>query len=186
MNCKNKIIISSVISIIIIIIWFHRQPPIDFDNISKVNGIVCPSYGTVMSIKETPHGTYHVAIFLSPIDIHVQYVPINGVVVESIYDPSGNFNLAYDLNKSSDNEKHITIIKDSNDRHVKVTQIAGMFVRRVVNNMCVGDEVTAGHKLGMIRLGSRVDIEVNKIHAILDVKVGQKVNGPYTILGRWR
>ena len=43
-------------------------------------------------------------------------------------------------------------------RDLAVVQIAGLVARRVVTDPVVGDSVTRGERIGLIRFGSRVDL----------------------------
>jgi phosphatidylserine decarboxylase len=174
---------AALIIIIIIILWvyFHRSPNI---NVSPApNEVVSPAYGKVMHIAEKDD-YYHIMVFLSPSDVHVQYYPIAGKVTSQIYDNTGKYHLAYELNKSNENEKSITnmttLIGD-----VQITQIAGMVARRIVTYPKSGP-VQAGEILGRIRLGSRVDLKIPKKDAKLLVKVGDYLRGPYTVVAVYR
>ena len=146
--------------------------------------LLSPAFGTVQNIQQTKYGTLNIAIFLSPMDVHVQYVPIHGKIVKRIYDDTGKFYLAFDLQKAKENEKVITHIKPWFDEtiNIKITQIAGKFVRLIVSYVNYG-HVNAGQLLGMIKLGSSVDIEVPIDKFTLLVKKGDYVNGPNSILG---
>ena len=59
---------------------------------------------------------------------------------------------------------------------VTFKQIAGLLARRIVFNFKVGDTLTRGQRVGLIKFGSRVDVLL-PAEAEIRVKVGQKVNG---------
>jgi phosphatidylserine decarboxylase len=174
-----------IISIIIILLWifFHRSPTYDIDSIND-NIVYSPAFGKIMGINEKD-GYIHIAIFLSPLDVHIQYIPINGIVIDQKHDITGKFELAYDLNKSRENEKVITTIKPNiNIPNVYVYQIAGKLVRRIKSYINkYPRNVVSKQKLGIIRLGSRVDIMLPKENFKVIIKEGDRVNGPKTILG---
>jgi phosphatidylserine decarboxylase len=109
-----------------------------------------------------------------------------------VHDRTGQFNLAYDLNKSRFNDKAITTVRPANSADapiadapiadVQVTQIAGMLARCVVNNKHAGDSAVAGKEMGMIRLGSRVDVQlppgarfVPNLHMNQKIKAGDVI-----------
>jgi phosphatidylserine decarboxylase len=181
----NKLLIIIFI-LILFLIYFHRHPNINIPYTND-NIILSPAYGTIKKIKTKDNYT-HVIIFLSPFDVHVQYYPIRGKVIKQEHDFNGKFHLAFQLNKSDLNEKVITTIKPKiNINNIIVQQIAGFVVRRIsttIKNLPKdGLDIEPSHKLGMIHLGSRVDIILPSKNLNLLVKENQYVNGPYTKLG---
>jgi len=155
-------IIKLIIIYILFIFYFYRSPKIKTNiNLLKNNYIVSPSFGTVMDIIENVNN-YHICIFLSPLDVHIQYFPTSGYISNIIYDDIGRFDLAYKINKSRYNEKciHTLITKYGK---IIIYQIAGFFVRNIQHYKNIGDNVNICDKLGMINFGSRVDIILPKI-----------------------
>ena len=150
------------IILILFIIYFYRSPKIKKNlQLYTNNYIVSPSYGTVMEIINNVN-SYHICIFLSPLDVHVQYFPTNGYITNIIYDDIGKFDLAYKMNKSRYNEKciHTLITKYGK---ITIYQIAGFFVRNIQHYKNINDTFEISEKLGMINFGSRVDIILPKI-----------------------
>lgn len=178
---------SILIIFFICLVLFYRYPIYKLPHYHiQSNQIVSPAYGTITRIihnKDTKKRV--VSIFLSPFDIHTQYYPIHGEVIEHIHDLNGNFHLAYEWNKSKYNEKIITTMKNLNygkeERFVKITQIAGFLVRRISTPSKIKQSVHAGEYLGMIKFGSRVDIEFDDIYKLF-VNEGQYIYGPYTLI----
>jgi phosphatidylserine decarboxylase len=138
--------------------------------------IVCPCDGTVTSsftMEDGEHG--FISIFLSPLDIHTQMYPANGVVVERVYDQTGKFAIVVNEGKSRDNEKKIHTIATKHGL-VTLTQIAGFLPRRISSSDIVPENVKAGEYLGMIKFGSRVDIKFPvKNGGCTNICVGQRV-----------
>ncbi|CAN5137872.1 phosphatidylserine decarboxylase family protein [soil metagenome] len=149
--------------------------------------IVCPADGKVVDIQYDPHGGfkgYHqkISIFLSPLNVHVNWTPVAGLLEKVDYVP-GKFMMAF-LPKSSElNEHNDLVIKREDGKTVLVRQIAGTVARRIVCWAKEGQAVTAGQKYGMIKFSSRVDLLLPE-QAQIDVKVGQKVFGGKTVIGR--
>jgi phosphatidylserine decarboxylase len=166
------------------LIFFYRFP--EERIASKTNVVYSPAYGKIMKITERPDNTTYVAIFLSPLDIHYQFFPVSGTVTKVDYDANGKFELAYELNKSNDNEKCIHVINNSYGDFT-VYQIAGFLVRRIRPYDAVGQTATSGKCMGLIHFGSRVDIIIPQRHRFqLSVKEGDTVNGLDTVLGFFR
>jgi phosphatidylserine decarboxylase len=118
----------------------------------------------------------NISIYLNILNNHTQIYPVNGVLLKTIYDKTGKFELANDIRKSRFNEKKIHTIKMENGGEVKITQIAGFFPRRIVSTKKVNEKVMAGEYLGMIKFGSRVDLEFEGDISKVMIKEGQMVN----------
>ena len=147
--------------------------------------VLAPSYGTVKAIEKDNDGNTHILVFLSPADVHVQYYPINGQIVDHVHDMTGKFHLAFDMDKSDLNEKVITTIRPRESSpipgDIKVQRIAGFLVRRITSAHQTGDTIKRADRMGMIKFGSRVDIILPGDPKI-EVVVGQKIMGPNTVV----
>lgn len=175
-----NIIVISILFIIIFILNFYKMPQ---GTSAKPCEIIAPSYGTVYSIDD--HGDYiSVVTFLSPFDVHMQYCPVNGVCKNSIYDRTGNFDLAFHLNKSKLNEKRIHTF-DTKIGEIRVYQVAGFLTRRIESWIQEKQAVLAGQPLGIIHLGSRVDLWLPKKNLNLLVKKGDKLIGGRQIVATY-
>ena len=169
----NYLLFSIFLIFLITLMIFYRYQP--YDKRYDDNTIISPANGNITSVEQ--NGEFiNISIYLNFLNNHTQIYPVNGVVIERIYDKNGKFELANDINKSRYNEKKIHIIKMANNNHVKVTQIAGFFVRRIVSSNIVPENVMAGEYLGMIKFGSRVDIEFIGNISNLKVKIGENIN----------
>ena len=150
--------------------------------------LVCPADGTVVNIQFDEHDGLNgyaqkVSIFLSPFDAHVMWTPMAGEVERVVY-KTGAFTFAF-LPKSSElNERNDIILHNASHGTVMVRQIAGTFARRICCWVHAGDVLPIGHKYGMIRFGSRVDLFLPATVTLM-VSIGQKVLGGHTQLGKW-
>lgn len=146
--------------------------------------LYAPAHGRIMKIFNYKNHTC-ISIFLSPLDIHHQYIPINGIVRKVVYDYTGKFDLAYDETKSRMNEKCITDLETKYGM-VHIYQIAGTVARRIRNKLVIGEPVITGQNMGVIKLGSRVDVLVpSTSHFNIEVKEGDVVHGTYSRLGHF-
>ncbi|GAB3461341.1 phosphatidylserine decarboxylase [Actinophytocola sediminis] len=121
-----------------------------------------------------------VSVFLSVFDVHVQRLPVSGVVERVAYRP-GKF-LSADLDKASeDNERNSVLMSTVDGQEVVVVQIAGLVARRIVCQLTGGEKVLAGQTYGLIRFGSRVDLYLPPASRVL-VEPGQRTIGGETVL----
>lgn len=179
---KNKMILIILVYLIVIgfLMYFYRIPDRNCSN--KNLEITSPADGTILGIYKKSDGKKGIAIYLSLSDVHVQYIPYNGIIVDQKYKP-GEFYPAGLFNKSKYNEKSIIDIKTDHGI-IKVQQIAGILANRIVTIPEVGDRVKKGEVYGMIKLSSRVDLILPENAEIL-VKKGDKVTGCKSVLAKF-
>ena len=147
--------------------------------------IVSPADGKVIVIKQNITNTFvgencnQISIFMSPLNVHVNRIPISGKIEHLKYH-EGKFIAAFEDKASENNERMETgIVSDGNK--ILFTQIAGFLARRIVNDLKIGDNVSIGERFGMIKFGSRVDIFVpNKWRPV--IKLNDNVFAGETIL----
>jgi phosphatidylserine decarboxylase len=146
--------------------------------------VVSPADGRVMIAgpsdgRWAPPGEWQqITIFLSPLDVHVNRVPVAGRVTRIEYRP-GRFLPAFD-ERSNDNELNELWI-DHHGRLVVVRQVVGILARRIVCRVAEGDELARGERIGLMRFGSRMDVFL-PVDSELRVAVGDRVIGGETIL----
>jgi len=142
---------------------FFRDP--ERTTPSGENIVVSPADGRVLFVKKVNVNRYineegiQISIFMSPLNVHVNRIPINGKV-EYIKYEKGKYIAAFEDKASEENERSEFGIKSKYGK-VFFTQVAGFVARRIVYTLKVGDNVTIGKRFGMIKFGSRVDVVVN-------------------------
>lgn len=98
-----------------------------------------------------------VSVFMNVFNCHVNRAPMAGTITHIVYH-TGKF-LNASLDKASEhNERNSIAIEAPNGVRIGVVQIAGLVARRIVCFVKVGDVLGAGHRFGLIRFGSRLDI----------------------------
>jgi phosphatidylserine decarboxylase len=167
------------------IVGFFRDPE---RNVPTGEGlIVSPADGRVVSIgkvqSDSPFGdaATRLSIFLSPLDVHINRMPVAGRIDEVRYQ-AGKFLAAYKNEASQRNEQNALRVVDNQGRSLGVVQVAGVLARRIVCRVKRGDSLARGERFGLIMFGSRTDIYLPK-RCRLQVAEGQKVKGGETILG---
>jgi len=163
-------------------LWFFRDPSRKVPDGPGL--IVSPGDGKVEQVEwiEFPDGgRLRMTIFLNVFDVHVNRVPVGGVVTLAEHN-EGQFMNAMKPESAVHNEQTLITI-DAGGYSVSFKQIAGLLARRIVCNLKVGDRVERGQRMGLIKFGSRVDVlmpaETNP-----KVKVGDRVKGGSSILGQ--
>ena len=118
----------------------------------------------VPSGEEAPTDVWRMAVFMSPLDVHVNRAPGAGRIERIEHRtgkglPRGPFRPAY-TKESEHNERVRSVHRLDNGHRIEITQISGALARTVVPYLYDGDAVRRGQRIGMIRLGSRVDLRV--------------------------
>jgi phosphatidylserine decarboxylase len=126
-----------------------------------------------------PPGTWlQVAIFLSPIDVHINRSPVAGRVTKIDYRP-GRFLPAYDAGAGENELNEIWV--DADGTTVVFRQVVGILARRIVCRIQEGQFVARGERIGLMKFGSRMDVFLPP-SADLRVAVGEQVVGGETVL----
>lgn len=168
--------------------YFFRDP--ERVTPDEENAVISPADGQVIEIlkESTPPAELkslngkmqRISIFLSIFNVHINRVPISGVITETDYH-AGKF-LSAETDKASDeNERQSCVVKTADGQELAFIQIAGLIARRIVCELKEGEKVVAGERYGLIRFGSRCDIYLPKDSKI-KAKVGQTMVGGETIL----
>jgi len=173
-----------IISLILLIFtfYFFRDPervvPIGDDI------LVSPADGLITNITEIKEGKKlytKVSIFLSIFNVHIQRLPISGEVTKIDYIEGKFINAT--LDKASDENERLKITIKNGNNLIYVTQIAGLIARRIVNYVKPNENINQGERYGIIKFGSRVDIEFPNNFKLL-VNEGQQCIGGETIIAQ--
>jgi phosphatidylserine decarboxylase len=170
-------------------LYFFRDPdrtPPDEGRAGRA--LLAPADGRVVEVVEETDSVYlngpvqRVSIFLSPLDVHVNRVPTNGVVEHAEYRP-GDYLVAWHPKASDRNERSEIGIRHPSGTKVLFKQIAGAVARRIVYHVREGDTVQAGERFGIVKFGSRMDVIVPP-DIPLSVEEGESVRAGESVLGR--
>lgn len=166
------------------IVRFFRVPK---RHITKdENAIISPADGKVVVIEEIFEDKYFhekrikISIFMSAFNVHVNSYPISGEIKQVDYYP-GKHMIAWYPKSSDFNEHSCVIIEHANKKKILVKQIAGIIARRIVCYAKEGQVIHQGDELGIIKMGSRVDVLL-PIDAKIFVELGESVRSKKTIL----
>ena len=147
--------------------------------------VVAPADGRVLFVGAAdrtlaPAGDWlQISIFLSPLDVHVNRVPIAGRVTRVEHVP-GTFLPAYRDGAAARNER-TEIWVQHGDQTIVFRQVVGALARRVVCRIAVGATVQTGQRFGIMKFGSRMDVFIPTT-ATLTVTQGDYVRGGETVV----
>lgn len=184
------LIITSLIAFFIIAftLYFFRDP--DRNTPYGDHLFIAPADGKVIEIKKIYEPKYlkaeatQVSIFLSPLDVHVNRIPLSGIIEYAEYIP-GEYLVAWHEKASELNERSEFGVRNSSGARMFFRQITGYVARRIVFHIKKGDTVVAGNRFGMMKFGSRMDL-VFTDEISLNVKAGDIVVAGETIMGEVR
>ena len=164
-------------------LFFFRDP--DRPTNAPLSAVLSPADGRVM-VAGAPTGQgfppgdwQQISIFLSPMDVHVNRMPVTGLVRKVEYHP-GRFLPAYRADAGDLNE-YTEVVVEHDGQTIVVRQIVGILARRIVCRIKEGDMVRAGDRFGVMKFGSRMDIFLPR-SATIHTTVGVKVVGGVTVL----
>ena len=171
-----------LVVLLFLIIRFFRVPhrEVRMDN----SVIYAPADGKVVVIEEVMENEYfkdrrkQVSVFMSPLDVHVNYFPIRGLITYFKYH-AGKYLVAWHPKSSEENERTTVVIKHPDGYEILMRQIAGAMARRIICYAKEGNNVQQCSELGFIKFGSRVDLFLPLDCEIL-VELGQHVKAPVT------
>ncbi|MBX7148063.1 phosphatidylserine decarboxylase family protein [bacterium] len=175
-----------LVPLFIWVVSFFRNPAREVPQ--DPNAIICPADGTVIFIGEVDEHRFlkrkvkKVSIFMSPFNVHVNRVPVDGTITQVSYN-KGKYFAAYAEKASLDNEQNALVVKSVKGFEVLFIQIAGFLARRIVSYAQVGDSYKKGDIFGLIRFGSRMDVYM-PVEADIQIKMDQKVKAGETILAQ--
>ena len=152
--------------------------------------IISPADGVVQDMEVVHDPSYideptmRIGIFLSPLNVHVNRVPMK-CTVDQVFLRKGKMLKAFDPRAITENESAAALLSCRDGQvSMLVRQVTGAVARRIVCPVEPGDTFEAGERYGMIKLGSRTEVWLPTSVAVKwNVAIGDKVVGGRTVLG---
>jgi phosphatidylserine decarboxylase len=165
--------------------WFFRDPARTPPE-GAAALVLAPADGKVIEIVEEDEPIYlkgpgrRISIFLSPLNVHVNRVPVSGTVEHVDYF-AGEYLVAWHPKASEKNERSMVGMRHPSGMPVLFKQIAGAVARRIVCYAKVGETYSAGDRYGIVKFGSRMDV-ILPPEVRVDVGIGDRVVAGETVL----
>ena len=179
-----RLVLTASIVIFFLVVQFFRVPTRVVRQSDRE--IVAPCDGKVVVIEEVVETEYfkgprrQISIFMSPLNVHVNWNPISGVIQYFKYHP-GLYLVAWHPKSSTENERTTVVIRNKQGIEVLFRQIAGAAARRIRWYVKEGDKVEQSTEMGFIKFGSRVDLYI-PLDAEINVNLQDKTVGSVTVL----
>jgi len=183
----QTLVIGVSLVIYLIVLQFFRNPI--FTITKNENQVIAPADGKVVVIEETEEIEYlkskrkQISIFMSPINVHVNRMPVAGTISYYRYH-AGKYLVAWHPKSSTENERTTVVAKMKNGTEVLFRQIAGALARRIKCYVTEGQPLEQGQEFGFIKFGSRVDIYL-PLDAKIKVAVGDITKGGRTVIAEF-
>ena len=142
-------------------------------------GLLAAADGRVLDVADEGAST-RISTFMGPLDVHVVRAPMEGRVVSMERGGSG-FRRAD--GPGADHNVHLEVGLEGEREPYRVVMVSGWFARRIVPYVEVGDRVSRGSRIGLIRFGSRVDVLVPRGRFEIGVGPGSRVRAGTSSLG---
>lgn len=137
-----------------LLIVFFRDP-----ERSIGDGIVAVADGKIREITSLQDAEVgdclRISTFMNIQNVHVNRMPLAGTIEKLTHHPGGHMPA---FQKESDANERVVLLIKTDIGMMKIVQIAGAIARRIVPYVTAGTELKKGEKIGLIRLGSRVDL----------------------------
>lgn len=148
---------------------------------------MAPADGKVLEVEQVDEPQFisgaanRVAIFMSMLDVHVNRSPSSGTVRWVQHHP-GKHLQAFRREAAQRNEHNLIGLEAGTER-ILIKQVAGIMARRIACSVQPGQRLMQGERLGIIKLGSRVELFLPPSTQVL-VAVGDRVRAGLTPIAR--
>lgn len=176
-----------LLGLTVFFLFFFRDPERAID--APPDAVLSPADGRVMvagpsTARSFPASQWQqVSIFLSPMDVHINRMPVGGTITKVEYHP-GRFMPAFKA-AAGDLNEFTEVTVDHNGQTIVFRQIVGILARRIVCRVKQGDQVKAGDRMGVMKFGSRMDIFL-PLSAVIRIQVNDKVVAGRTVVATLR
>ena len=172
-------VLGVVVALVLFGVWgfflvFFRDP----ERSPAGEGVVSAADGRVNGVVREGE-LWRVSVFMNVTDVHVNRFPL-AARVTGVSDAGKGHRPAYRPEASHNRQRSYELATSLGS--IKVVQMTGILARRLVSFVRPGDTRARGDRLGMIVLGSRVDVLLPEKACHPVVKVGDRVRAGETVI----
>jgi phosphatidylserine decarboxylase len=184
----TKILVAAAIVVFSLVVRFFRVPK--RMSVMDKDLVIAPCDGKVVQVRKVEEDEYlktecyQISIFMSVLNVHVNYYPVSGKILYSKHH-QGAYIVASYPKASVLNERTSIAVETADGAKVLFRQIAGYIARRIVCYAEVGQQATQCSQVGFIKLGSRMDVFI-PVTSQVNVKVGDKVRACETVIAKMK
>jgi phosphatidylserine decarboxylase len=141
-----------LVSCLLVIFFRDPERPVGIGVVAVADGKI----REITSLQDPEVGECtRISTFMNIHNVHVNRMPLRGTITDLFRQKGGHLPA---FQKESERNERVIILIHTSIGTVKVVQIAGSLARRIVPYVKKGDTLEKGARLGLIRLGSRVDV----------------------------
>jgi phosphatidylserine decarboxylase len=141
-----------IVSCLLVIFFRDPERPVGTGVVAVADGKI----REIISLQDPEVGECtRISTFMNIHNVHVNRMPLRGTITSLTHQKGGHLPA---FQKESERNERVVILIHTTIGAVKVVQIAGALARRIVPYVTQGDALEKGARLGLIRLGSRVDV----------------------------
>jgi len=172
---------------LLLLIQFFRIP--DRKLKKQADFVLSPCDGKVVVVEKVFEPEYlnvdcwQISVFMSPLNVHINWYPIDGEVDYYQYHP-GKYLVAWHPKSSTENERSSVGLVTYTGQRVLVRQIAGILARKISCYAVKGMRVPQNQEMGFIKFGSRVDVFL-PLDSDIKVEIGDMVTGGISRLAQF-
>ncbi|MFC1628937.1 phosphatidylserine decarboxylase [Gemmatimonadota bacterium] len=156
---------------LVLMLWFFRDPPRQPAGPSDSPVAVAPADGRIIAMEERDDGC-SLSVYLTLFDVHVIRLPLDALV-QSVSCLPGGHRPAGSAAGARNAAVEMRCAMGSGEMVIRL--VSGLLARRIVTYLAPDEMGRAGMRLGLIRFGSRVDLELPAGYRPL-VLIGERVH----------
>ena len=150
--CLVLFVFFDIVSCLLIIFFRDPERPVGTGVVAVADGKI----REISSFQDPEVGECtRISTFMNIHNVHVNRMPLRGTITSLTHQKGGHLPA---FQKESERNERVIILIRTSIGIVKVVQIAGSLARRIVPYVKQGDTLEKGARLGLIKLGSRVDV----------------------------
>jgi phosphatidylserine decarboxylase len=168
---------AAALALLFIFLWFFRDPARTPHQATGEGSAVAPADGRVLAAGEVD-GRARLITYLSLFDVHVVRLPLAALIRDQHRERGGALPAPHA--RAGGNARLVSECETATGP-MTVTQVTGLLTRRIVPYLRPGQRHDRGSRLGLIRFGSRVELDLPPGYRLV-VGVGDRLQAGHTVI----